>query len=459
MDEWGELEADRGEGRLHYPPSMEDSSRAPAGGRAGDGRQRGPPAPPPEWSECGAWRAVHGAGAAILPPPGKARLPPELEQWDPAALAVLGAALDGEVPEGPHGAILSEAASAVRRAVELRGDRGGRFFIGRGAGGRTAVVPESDAREVRPWYAGIGEYGLFDHVPYATYNVMEAAGMIYGCIATGVVEYGHVMFGGEGRHYLQSAVRDCRAAVESSGDPVMLGILARDATATLEPRRSPVWEPAEIAVGRRGRVALAPQSLSRLFLSPAAFTIAGSGIWSASEMHPALQRSCSYKIYDAAGYNARFYGNLSGGRGERGADVELLENSLEGAAAAEAYAPPAAVEMDVRGGVQVRWSDTAGPGAEAERIEVSDASAASRQPKGLDRGGSAASRIEARRRLAAAVRPGMDSVRHPVARIEVRPARMLEGGALLMEGVAGEARRAYEGLVPLLNARRGGTEW
>ena len=176
-------------------------------------------------------------------------------------------------------------------------------------------------------------------------------------------------------------------------------------------------------------------------------------------MHPALQRSCSYKIYDAGGYNARFYGNLSGGECERGADVALLENALEGAAAAEMYAPPAAVEMDARGGVQVRWSDTDGPGAEAERIEVSDASAASRQPKDRDRKGPAASRIEARRRLAAAVQPGMDSVRHPVARIEVRPARMLEGGALLREGVAGEARRAYEGLVPLLNARRGRTEW
>lgn len=456
MGKWGGLEPDRGRGRQHYPPSMEGPVRASAAGRGGDRRQN-PPAPPPEWSECGAWRAVHGTAAAIPASPGKARLPPELAEWNPAALAVLGAALDGRVPGGPHGAILSEAASAVRRAVELRGERSGRFFIGRGAGGRTAVVPESGVHEVRPWYAGIGEYGMFDHVPHAWYNVMEAAGRIYGCIATGVIEYGHAMFGGEGRHYLQTAARDCRAAVESSGRPVVFGILARDVAAALEPRRSPVWEPAEIAVGRRGRVALAPQSLSRLFLSPAAFTIADSGIWSASEMHPALQRSCGWKIYDAAGYNARFYGRLSGGAGDRAADAALLENALEGAAMAEAYAPPAAVEMDAQGRVQVRWSDTDGPDVEAERIEVLGASAASRQPRGRGMGRSAAVRAEARRRLAAAVRPGMDRAGGPVARIEVRPARMLEGGALSRDGVAGEARRAYEGLVPLLGGQGRGT--
>ena len=349
----------------------------------------------------------------------------------------------------------------MRRAVELHGERGGRFFIGRGAGGRTAVVPESDVHEVRPWYARIDDDGLSDHVPYATYDAIGAAARVYGCIATGVVEYGDVMFGGEGRNHLRSAMRDCTAAVESSGEPVVFGILARGAAAALEPRRSAAREPAEIAVGRRGSVALAPQSLSRLFLSPAAFTIADSGIWSASEMHPALQRSCIHEIYIAAGHDARLYGRLAGGTCDRGTDVALLENALEGAAAAEAYAPPAAVEMDARGGVRVRWRRME-PGGAAERIEVRGGRAACRRRIPGEGTGSAAARTEARRRLAAAVRPaeGIAGIvgGRAVARIEVRPARMLEGGALSRDGVAGEARRAYERLVPLLNARRGGTE-
>ena len=383
---------------------------------------------------------------------------PWARKQDPAALAVLGAALDGEVPEGPHGAILSDAASAVRRAVELREEHGGRFFIGRGAGGRTAVVPESDVQEVRPWYARIDDDGLSDHVPYARYDAIGAAARIYGCIATGVVEYGHVMFGGEGRNHLRSAMRDCMAAVESSGEPVVFGILAQGAAAALEPRRSAAREPAEIAVGRRGGVALAPWPLSRLFLSPASFTIADSGIWSVSEMHPALQRSCIHEIYFAGGTEGgvRSYGRLAGGACDRGTDVALLENALEGAAAAEADGLAAAVEMDAKGGVLVRWRW--GEDGAAERIELRGARTACRRNVPEEGAESAAACTEARRRLAAAARPEAHNVGSPVARIEVRPARMLEGGELLREGVAGEARRAYEEFVPLLNARRGGTE-
>ena len=112
--------------------------------------------------------------------------------------------------------------------------------------------------------------------------------------------------------------------------------------------------------------------------------------------------------------------------------------------------------MDAHGGVQVRWDDGERGSAAAERIEVWGARAGSRQDATGGGGGRTASeRIEARRRLASAVRPMSDSALDPVARIEVRPARMLEGGrgALLAQGVAGEARRAYEGLVPLPGAR------
>ena len=454
MGEWGALRADSGGGRMHYPPSMDHVPKpAPAAGRGGGGGDRRR-----RWSECGAWRAVHGEGAAIPPRPGGAGLPRELAGLGPAAQAILGAALDGEVPEGPHGAILADAASAVRRAVELRRERGGRFFIGRGAGGSTAVAAESDVEEVRPWYAGIGDRGLFDHVPYAAYGAVEATGRIYGCIATGVAGYGHVRFGGEGRHYLQVAARDCRAAVESRGEPVVLGILAQDVVVALEPKRGTVREPAGVLVGSQGCVARAPQSLSWLFRPPASFTVAESGIWSVSEMHPALQRSCAYKIYTAAGYRTRFYGRLSGRRADRGADIALLENAFEGAAKAELYAPPAAVEMDAYGGVQVRWDYEEGWEAAAARIEVRDARAGSRQDAAGGGGGrTAAERIEARRRLASAVRSVWTSALDPVARIEVRPARMLEGGggALLAQGVAGEARRAYEGLVPLLGMQGG----
>lgn len=97
MDEWGALRADGG-GRMHYPPSMDHVPRpVPAAGRV----DRRP-------SECGAWRAVHGEGTAIPTRHGGAGLPRELAGLGPAAQSILGAALDGEVPEGPHGAILAD---------------------------------------------------------------------------------------------------------------------------------------------------------------------------------------------------------------------------------------------------------------------------------------------------------------------------------------------------------------
>ena len=474
-------------------PAMEDRR----GRRAGAGA--GPSEPMRYAAECEVLlRLGPGPERAARGGPGRARPAPDGPvPRDPGAFSVQRAAKAFGDQAGFLGAILSGASLSVQRAAESSMDRGEDCIVGLDADGGVAAVPQSGARGVHPRLARIANHGQRSRrAPYDPHRWGGAVRRVYGCVASGVVGCGPVRFGSEGRNWIRAALRDGMGAVEMRGRPVVIGCLGQDVATALPQGPGPEGGPADMVAGRRGDLALAPPSLSRLFFPPGSFMLAKSGAWSISDMHPALQRGRVVdSIYMAAGYKVRGYGRLAGGAGRKNADIALLESAFEGAAWASLHAPPSVVDMDESGNVQVQWGDVARPGAGTARVEARPGQEPRAPPVRRPLGGAAERAEERPGRQSvlpehmrgggrAGASPGQEPPRPPhappgssragqspgarparelrppavqcllgkaVARIEVaHPGRMWENGALRARGVASEARSAYDRLAPLL---------